>query len=325
MKTRRKRLSKTLPGSGGQAGIALVVVLWLLAVLSFLAIGFIADIRSQAHLFLNETGSSRARALADAGIHLGIRELYRKENLEEGRLPWLRDGSPYKIKLGETELSVSLHDEGGKVDINVASEDLMRGLGQALDIDTNEWDKVVDAILDWRDDDDLKRLNGAESNSYEQEGLPYGAKNGFFQSIDEVQQVLGVDHVKYRKLQHAVTIYSGRDAVSPANAPRAVLLALPGVAEQEVDALLATREANRYHVPRDVLPTLSNVSKWLHGDEGPVYTVSSVARTPRGDVFAREAVVWITKKGERRFWILDWRTAATESTGISKDGNESGE
>ena len=34
-------------------------------------------------------------------------------------------------------------------------------------------------------------LNGAEDADYEAEGLPYGAKDGPFQSVEELRQVLG--------------------------------------------------------------------------------------------------------------------------------------
>ncbi len=308
--------------SNREAGVALVVVLWLLALMSFVATVYAVDSRNQAKAFFNETGNARARTVADAGIHLGIRELLREDSELGDDPPWLRDGSPYTKEFADTTLTISLYDESGKIDLNAASEPVLRELGQSLDLDTGEWGKIVDAILDWRDEDDLKRLNGAEDAAYEQAGLPYGAKNGFFQSIDEIQQVLGVDHSNYRKLASAITIYTGRDAINTEFAPRKAMLSLPGVLEQEVDALLATREANRYDVPRQTLPALNNVSKWLHSDTGPVYTVRSTARTSRGDAFTREAVIWLPEAGKRRYWILDWRAARTDKVNKTKDDPE---
>jgi general secretion pathway protein K len=47
---------------------------------------------------------------------------------------------------------------------------------------------LVDAILDWRDEDDLHLVNGAEDPDYKAAGLPYGAKDGPFDSLEELQQ-----------------------------------------------------------------------------------------------------------------------------------------
>ena len=56
----------------------------------------------------------------------------------------------------------------------------------------------MDAIADFRDPDDLRRLNGAEDADYQSAGLKHGAKDGPFKAIEELQQVLGVDHDLYK-------------------------------------------------------------------------------------------------------------------------------
>ena len=46
----------------------------------------------------------------------------------------------------------------------------------------------ADAIIDWRDSDDLHRLHGAEDEYYMKLPEPYHAKNGPFDSVDELLQ-----------------------------------------------------------------------------------------------------------------------------------------
>ncbi len=52
-------------------GIALVVVLWTLLLLSLIAAGFIAVTRTELRLARNALDNARAEALADAGVYRG--------------------------------------------------------------------------------------------------------------------------------------------------------------------------------------------------------------------------------------------------------------
>ena len=51
---------------------------------------------------------------------------------------------------------------------------------------------MVDSILDWRDPDELKRGHGAENDYYRKRRPPYTAKNGFFDSPEELLLVRGM-------------------------------------------------------------------------------------------------------------------------------------
>jgi general secretion pathway protein K len=53
-------------------------------------------------------------------------------------------------------------------------------------------DTVVDSIIDWSDPDDLRRLHGAESEYYLGLRVPYRAKNGWFDSPEEMLLVRGM-------------------------------------------------------------------------------------------------------------------------------------
>jgi hypothetical protein len=53
-------------------------------------------------------------------------------------------------------------------------------------------DEIVDAIIDWRDPDDMPQPNGAESDYY-LDRFGYGAKDGWFDSVDELLKVRGID------------------------------------------------------------------------------------------------------------------------------------
>ena len=56
---------------------------------------------------------------------------------------------------------------------------------------------LVDAIVDFRDEDDLHCLQGAEDRDYADAGLPRGAKDAAFEAVEELQQVLGMTREIY--------------------------------------------------------------------------------------------------------------------------------
>lgn len=288
----------------GEQGAALVVVLWLLAALSLGAATFASTMRTEITVGRNEVANANARALADAGIHRGIAALVDIGAEEE----WLPDGSIQEFEFGGAKIAVSLHSETGRIDLNAASLELLEGLMQSVGLDSGDAEAVAEAIMDWRDEDGLKRPRGAETATYEAENLPYGAKNGRFDSIDELQQVIGISRQLFRRLAPLVTIYSGSPGIDQGVAARPTLLALPGVDRAEVEALLEIRQQNRYTASPEPELALSNVGEWLDATEGQVYTVRSEARLPAGAVFVREAVVWLPDGGDRLFWILDWRS-----------------
>ena len=95
--------------------------------------------------------------------------------------------------------------------------------------------KIQDAILDWRDADKLKRVNGAEEGDYTAAGLGYKPANAPFQAIEELQLVLGMRPDLYRRIAPSITVFSRLPGINPAIASREVLLALPNVTPEMVD------------------------------------------------------------------------------------------
>lgn len=79
-----------------------------------------------------------------------------------------------------------LTDEAGKLNINEASVESLRALPGISE-------EAVAAILDWRDEDDEARPNGAESSYYLSLAEPHEAKNAPFEFVEELLLVRGVD------------------------------------------------------------------------------------------------------------------------------------
>ena len=212
----------------------MVSVLWVVLLLSIVAGSMIASSRANRVLSGATYDQARGEAIAEAGI---VRALLA---LLDGRVEkrWKTDGTPYDFSFADTVVVVSIEDETGKIDLNTGSDELLRNLFKSVGLSDDAADGLVDKIGDWRDEDDLRRLHGAEYlDEYRERNFPYGPKNGPFDTVDELQQVMDVTSDLFKRLKPAVTVYSSRQSIDPAVAPAEALAALPQMDAAQVDAI----------------------------------------------------------------------------------------
>ena len=143
-----------------QQGVALVLVLWVLVLLTVMSASFSLTMRRESELIRNAKDRAEATAIADAGIQYAMVML--DQPLLEKR--WRGDGTVYEIVFDGVRVRVQLYEEVGKFDINHASDTDLLQLIESLNIPYDNAAKLVDVILDWRDGDVFKRPNGAEEN-----------------------------------------------------------------------------------------------------------------------------------------------------------------
>jgi type II secretory pathway component PulK len=143
----------------------------------------------------------------------------------------------------DARFTLRVRDTGGALNLNQIDEDVIRqffALGMGLDY--AEADELAQAILDWRDEDDIPRVNGGEREQYLDAGAPVLPPDRDFAEIDELRHVLGMTPELYdAALPYLTLIGSGNVNVNAAPAP--VLLALPGMTESAVRELLRLRES----------------------------------------------------------------------------------
>jgi len=297
---------RPVPLSGNPArferGIALILVLWVITLLTVIAGSFVYGARSTALVAGNLVSIARARALADAGIHRGLYELVKSASDAER---WKANGRTHVFSLEDAEIRLVMRDESAKIDLNVANEVLIKGLLLSAGQDEEQANQILDAILDWRDPDDLTRPQGAERDRYEAMGLPYIPTNAPFQTVDELQRVIGVTPDLYRKLAGALTVFSKLPGINSTLAPRQVLLALPNVTEADVDAYLAQRE-EMLDAGQAPLP-FPQAAGFESGAASQVYNLRSIAKASDGTQFVREAVAKVAQDPKRPFIFMLWQ------------------
>jgi general secretion pathway protein K len=296
-----------------QRGVALVIVIWVTILITVIATSFITERRTEALVVRNSTSIARAAAAADAGVHRALFEGYRNDNSPD---VWKRDGTPHDWIFDGIPVRVEMRDESAKIDINTASDALLRGVLLHAGLGEEEANHLLDAILDWRDPDTLKRVNGAEEADYRGAGLTYRPANAPFQAIEELQLVLGMRPDLYRRIAPIITVYSRQVGVNHQIAPREVLLAIPGVTPEIADDYVRRRdEARALNQP---VPTLAEAAAYAGGG-AMVVNVRSEARLEDGTFFAREALALLRAAPRRPVTFLAWRelTAPRENPDAS--------
>jgi general secretion pathway protein K len=283
-----------------ERGVALVLVIWVTVLIAVIASAFIVERRTDTMVIGNSLSIARAEALADAGIQRAVFEIYRNDNSPDA---WKRDGTRHTMEMDGVPIAVEMRDESAKIDINTAQDQLIRGLLLVSGLSDDEANRVLDAILDWRDPDDLKRANGAEEPDYKAAGLSYKPANGPFQAIEELQLVLGMRPEIYRRIAPYITVYSRSPSVNPQLAVRDVLLAIPGATPEIVDDYVARRDAARAAgQPLPAFPQPAVVTGFTM-----VASIRSEARLDDGTVFAREAVAILRPAPRKPVTFLAWR------------------
>ncbi len=292
-----------------QRGIALIVVLWLTVLITVIGSSFAYSMRGEALAARNTMSLSQARAAADGAVERTAFEVSRPRVAADA---WNADGQPHAWTEGDIALTATAYDESARIDLNAAPEPLLKGLLQnvgGLDAETAQ--RAVEAIVDWRDADDLKHPNGAEAPEYQTAGSKYVPTNAPFESVGELQRVLGITPSLMVRIGHTLTIYSRQPGVNLMTAGRDVLLALPGVTPEQVDTFIAARDdALKNHLPVPPFPQAQGFA----GAASPVWRIHAVARMPDGVTFARDAVLRPSVDARRPLVTLLWQEGRSEPT-----------
>lgn len=301
-----------------ERGIALVMVLWAVTLLTVIASSFVFSSRTETFLSRTQIASARARLLADAGIE---RALYELSKPVTDPTRWKVDGRTHIWQVDGAKVNIIIRDETSKLDINLAPDELIRGLLKQAGLKDLEVASLSDAIADWRDADDFKRPNGAESRDYEAAGRDYLPANRPFESVDELRLVLGMTPDLFKKLRDSLTVNSSRKGFNSVTAPDEILYALPDVKREVVAQYVADRaKARTEGRPVSTFdPALAYASL-----NNAAYNIVAQAEIEDGSVFIRETSVQLPAFKSGKIPQLTWIEADRPPSAESGKG-ESGE
>lgn len=324
-------------------GIALVLVLWVMALLTVIAGEFCHAVRTEANVTRNFKEETQTRYVAMSGIFLTIQELVvngylsrpvsapgSEQTPEDAR--WRINAEIPAVPIGGGWVKVEKGNESGKVNLNRAGDRLLRMVLNAFPIEETDKTIIVDSIQDWRDRDSFHRANGAEDDYYLSLPQPYKCKNGDFTSVEELLLVRGVtSQIFYGGLKDMVSVYQdkeepvrdtrSRDAwvltydfnrININAASPMMLRSLPGMTEEALRAIATYREKRDFRTLSDVhgvvgAAVYGGISSFITTDLFPYYTITSLGMfegsRTRQGV---QAIVKIDRTLAKGYEIIQW-------------------
>lgn len=224
-------------------GFALLVVLWIMVGAASLGLTITLAARESVAAAHNRTSAARAmwRAhdcleRARAVIHHALQEMERPQPRQTSTWLFLDSVVARSGLTANLPCDVALRAAGGAIDVNVADADMVTRLLRASGIPSTRADSMTDALLDWRDADDIVRPLGAEVDWYAN-AKRAGPRNGPLVSGRELVLVRGFDSAS--GLDSLLSVEPAR-IVLP-RAPLAVIAALPGIQEEALARIAERR------------------------------------------------------------------------------------
>lgn len=273
-----------------QRGMALVLVLWLIALLGIMAAGHSSNVRVDNRLSVRQADVARARNLAEAGINRMILELLAVETVT----PVRPDGRIFVAEIGGKSVSLAIRNALGLVDINAAGPDLLKVLFSVAGASDEELDQLVDEVLDWRDADDLRRMHGFEDDDYALSGVSWRSADAAFTTVEELRYLPAMRPELFERLAPLVTVHSGRGGVKLEFAPPVLIAAIAGDEPRASESGAAVADEDRRN--------------FRH--QNGTYHIYSAAEAGSETVVSVEAVVRISRSSRQPFVILEWRDPA---------------
>lgn len=189
-------------GKKRAGGVALLVVLWLMAILTLLMYAFLADMQVEYSIAGGYGDSRKAEQLAWSAVDYAcatvLNDTQTWQSLND--TTWATNSANfYEVALGDGAFTLfrptyddqntvlwGLDDEASKINLNTATREVLLKL-------PNMTEEIVDAIIDWRDTDATPGASGgAESSYYNTLKPPYNCKNAPFETVEELLYVKGM-------------------------------------------------------------------------------------------------------------------------------------
>ncbi len=326
--------------------MALILVLWVLTLLSVIVLEFCFSMRTELNVTRHDKEAVQLYFCAQGGIQRAAAELiYRNDptlhqkrtapRLEESpelEKEWQVDGTPYVVPFQDGEAEVKIRSETGRISLNRAPDTVLRKVMEYFVEAGEERDVLVDSIIDWRDTDDLHRLNGAENDYYQSLPEPYNCKNADFDSVEELLLVRGMTPElffgKKRKTEgeeeegpkigfrDVFTVFSNSPQVDINVAPAEVLIVIFKIPFELAKRIVEAREEKVFanladfqqRVP-DMVPFIPQAQSLItFASSTPYYQITSLAKTKAGDTKRGiECIVKIDRREKSGFQVVMWK------------------
>jgi general secretion pathway protein K len=274
-----KNASAPTADQHAEDGFVLVAVIWMAGLLAVISTAFVLTVRSHTLIARNLVYNGKAETIADGMVKLAALRLVGqatggtiKFNGEHSFCQWSSDAM----------IGLAVQDQGGLVDLNVASPDLLNALFKGLAQSQAETDSLIAELQDYRDPDSQSASGESEPSNYP--GKNFGPKNAPFSIVEELDQVPGVNAALFEKLLPLVTVQSQQPGFDLSRAPKELLAALGATS-----------------------PTDPQLQRFSSPSAYKLFAVDVVVETKQNARYYRHAMIALVLQPDRPFAILSWQ------------------
>lgn len=264
---------------GRDRGFALLIVLWMLVLTSFLVALIAAGGRTELRITGNLVANEEAAAAADGAIHLAI------FNLMDPRpeLRWPLDGSVHELAIGDCAVETRLLDEASRINPNLASPELLEALLRAIGRDPESARQLASAIDEWIGNTASPRPKPVVLADYRRSGRDYAPPGSPLESLDELGDIVGMTPATLAALRPHLSLFAPPQP-NPARADPVVAKALEMIARTSAAASPLTG------------PSLDNrtarIAVVAHGPSNAVVTRTAIVKLGPAQAGGYAIVAW---------------------------------
>lgn len=274
-----------------ERGLALLVVLWIIVSAVLLVTSFNATVRSGATFVSSEVQLAKTEAALDAGAEIAAAHLI--DAVEARR--WPADGSRRRVVLGDAELSISILDANGLIDLNKADEKILQAFFRQFAGSEAKATQLLEYIKSARADVEARKPKGGEEDSpedYTGDGSNKPREAIAFVDASQIRGLKGITPELYRQIAPFLTVYSASGRINPVAASSEVLAAIPKLTKMDVDRLRAALKTSRKLSKNNaVYDVMERAGSFITDQNGPAYLVTVEARRANDAYRARKVFV----------------------------------
>lgn len=278
-----------------EKGVALIAVLWLVALLTLLAGAVVTLSVTQRRTAARYAQAVQADLTQDAAIRVVMLQLIAPRDRAQ---PWPM-GNTQTVNVLDEHVSLTVQREAGRIDLNTADADLLTAFFAANGWREGDASSMAARIVDWRDRDDETTPGGAESREYQAAHLSYGPRNGPFGSVDELRQVLGSERIS-SELYDSLTVFTHAPGCVESVATPAVKRAVAWADKRQLGGHRWLSEQPSGGLPAFGGPSAAELS-------GEVLRLRACIDRPTER--CRVAIVRLTGNVTKPLQVFEWRVA----------------
>jgi general secretion pathway protein K len=267
------------PKKRSERGIALLVVLLGLALMTLIVVDFASETGLGFVSAANQSNEIRAYYLARSAIAAGLALLAQSSRMQAMvqqpsdslQDPWAVPFPPLNLDGGQINMSVV--DEARKVNINLLITNegqvnpqqaaIFERLFTVLGVDP----RILPAITDWLDPDSIEAPDGAESDYYLRLTPPYQARNGPMPTIGDLRMIKGINDAVFNRIAPFITVMPETQVNANTASPEVLMALSPQLMEdpKAVKEILEARLIKPFGASTDVanLPDIQSFGTQL--------------------------------------------------------------